>query len=120
VNDMEAKNANLSEIGAKYPSLIPLGVEILKAKAKEACITRSNHRPFIRENQKTRELELVIPLASLSKLEKCVLEAVGFPKRPVRVGDTMIIAIVVGLSELGQIDQELMQMLRTLYYTPTC
>jgi len=117
---MESKNTGFFEISTKYPSLVPLVVEILKAKAKEACITRSNLRPFIRENQKTRELELVIPVTSLSKLEKCVLEVVGFPKRPVRVGDTMIIAIVVGSFELGQLDQELMQMLRTLYYTLTC
>ncbi|ALV62811.1 hypothetical protein ADU37_CDS11120 [Thermococcus sp. 2319x1] len=117
---MESKKYGFFGIGAKYPSLVSLAVEILKAKAKEACITRSNFRPFIRENQKTGELELIIPVASLSKLEKCVLEAVGFPKRPVRVGDTMIIAIVVGSFELGQIDQELMQMLRTLYYTLTC
>ena len=108
------------EMGIRYPSLILLATEILRAKAEEACTTRTDSRPFIRVNQKTRKLELVIPVTSLSRLEKCVLESMEFPKKPVRTRNGMVIAIVIGPSELERVDNKLSGRLRTLYSKPIC
>ncbi|WP_054839669.1 hypothetical protein [Thermococcus sp. JCM 11816] len=111
------RSAILPEITAKYPSLISLASEILRVKAEEACITRDDSRPFIRVNQKTKMLELVIPVLSLCKLEKCVLESMGFPKKPVRTRNGMIIAIVVTQAEIQRINSQLSERLSAFYYS---
>ncbi|NJF24889.1 hypothetical protein [Thermococcus sp. Bubb.Bath] len=111
---------NPPEIAAGYPSLISLAAEILKGKVEEACTTRTDSRPFIRVNQKTRKLELVMPVTSLSKLEKCVLESMGFPKKPVRTRNGMVIAIVISQPELERVGGKLSERLRARYSKSSC
>jgi hypothetical protein len=108
------------EIVTMYPSLISLVKEILRAKTEEACTTRTASRPFIRVNQKTRELELVMPVTSLSKLEKCVLELMGFSKKPVRTRDGMVIALIISQPELERVDSKLSERLYERYFKSSC
>lgn len=79
----------------KYPSLIALSREIIVAKLQEAVLNRSNTKPFFRENQKSGRLELVIPVGCLSSLEKCVLDELNYPKKPVRVGNGFVNAFII-------------------------
>lgn len=56
-----------------------------------------------------------MPVTSLSKLEKCVLESMGFPKKPVRTREGMIIAVVISQSDLEGVAGKLSERLHVLY-----
>ena len=99
----------------KYPSLISLSREIIVAKLHQATLNRDNARPFFRENQKTGRLELVIPVSCLSSLEKCVLDELNYPKKPVRIGSGFVKAFVINPHHIKDNDLGLAQEIINAY-----
>ena len=63
---------------SEYKHLGPLAWEIIQAKLEEVLFVKNRTKPFFKENLCTGEVELVIPLRSLNRLEREVLKAVGY------------------------------------------
>ncbi|NJE00253.1 hypothetical protein E3E26_10775 [Thermococcus sp. LS1] len=99
----------------RYAHLGPLAREILMTKLQQAVLHRNMVQPFFRENQKNGYLELVIPTNCLSPLEKYVLEEAGYPKKPVRLGDSIIRAFVINVHRVKQNDPELSKEIIDIY-----
>ncbi|ALM75126.1 hypothetical protein TBCH5v1_1199 [Thermococcus barophilus] len=99
----------------KYTYLNPLAIEIIMTKLQQAVLYRNITQPFFRENQKNGYLELVIPVNCLSPLEKYVLKEAGYPKKPVRLGDSIIRAFVINVHHIEQNNPELSKEIINIY-----
>jgi len=99
----------------KYAHLGPLAMEIITTKLQQAVLYRNTTQPFFRENQKNGYLELVIPINCLSPLEKYVLEEAGYPKKPVRLGDSIIRAFIINVRHIEQDNPELSKKIIDIY-----
>jgi len=100
---------------SEYKHLGPLAWEIIMAKLGEVLFVKNRTRPFFKENHRTGEVELVIPLRSLNRLEREVLKAVGYSPKPVRVGDGVVIAFVIPAKEGIAIDPRLPELILKAY-----
>jgi len=100
----------------EYKNLWALTKEIIEHQLEKAE-TEIGYKPFFRENQKTHNLELLIPAKTLPKLEKEIFHRAGFHKTMIFTKGRTITTFVIDAEEIAKKDRELAQKMVEKYNT---